>query len=265
MGWRWVFYVGIVPALLLVFIRRGMVEPEHFAGGARAAAGARRGGGARHSDEDQEFMRFVPLQLFNRAEPLQHAGRAAVLRRHAARDLDQQHLAADDPAQHPRRRRHPGQRRDPLYQLRHDDVGARRHLRLCRVRLYRRRDRPPADDPALQCRRHCWSGCISIWRSTPSRHTPTCCSCSGSSCSACSRGMRSICPSCSRRMCGRPRCRSATAPAGSSPASARCSPGCWSASSTSAYATAAVMTCFALLSILAMALGRETRYDELPR
>ena len=27
----------------------------------------------------------------------------------------------------------------------------------------------------------------------------------------------------------------------------------------------AVMTCFALLSILAMALGRETRYDELPR
>ena len=30
------------------------------------------------------------------------------------------------------------------------------------------------------------------------------------------------------------------------------------------YATAG-MTCFALLSILAMALGRETRYDELPR
>ena len=26
-----------------------------------------------------------------------------------------------------------------------------------------------------------------------------------------------------------------------------------------------VMTCFALLSILAMAFGRETRYDELPR
>jgi hypothetical protein len=30
------------------------------------------------------------------------------------------------------------------------------------------------------------------------------------------------------------------------------------------YATAG-MTCFALLSILAMALGRETGYDELPR
>src|SRR3954447_23291269 len=30
-GWRLVFYVGIVPALLLVFIRRGMVEPERFA------------------------------------------------------------------------------------------------------------------------------------------------------------------------------------------------------------------------------------------
>src|SRR6201984_2556357 len=30
-GWRYVFFFGIVPALLLAFIRRGMVEPEHFA------------------------------------------------------------------------------------------------------------------------------------------------------------------------------------------------------------------------------------------
>src|SRR3954447_15411181 len=29
-GWRWVFFVGIAPALLLVLIRRGMVEPERF-------------------------------------------------------------------------------------------------------------------------------------------------------------------------------------------------------------------------------------------
>ena len=63
-GWRWVFYAGIVPALLLVFIRRGMVEPERF-----AAVRERRqalAGVHSHSDEEKEFMRFVPLQLFNR-------------------------------------------------------------------------------------------------------------------------------------------------------------------------------------------------------
>ncbi len=63
-GWRWVFYVGIVPAVLLVFIRRGMVEPERFAAvrdRRRALANARS-----HSEEDKEFLRFVPLQLFNR-------------------------------------------------------------------------------------------------------------------------------------------------------------------------------------------------------
>src|SRR5713226_9474149 len=29
-GWRYVFFFGIVPALLLAFLRRGIVEPEHF-------------------------------------------------------------------------------------------------------------------------------------------------------------------------------------------------------------------------------------------
>src|SRR5215471_555881 len=29
-GWRYVFFAGIAPALLLLLIRRGMVEPEHF-------------------------------------------------------------------------------------------------------------------------------------------------------------------------------------------------------------------------------------------
>src|SRR5499433_3795713 len=28
-GWRYVFFTGIAPALLLAFLRRGMVEPEH--------------------------------------------------------------------------------------------------------------------------------------------------------------------------------------------------------------------------------------------
>src|SRR5207302_10027631 len=30
-GWRYVFFVGIAPALLLFALRRGMIEPEHFA------------------------------------------------------------------------------------------------------------------------------------------------------------------------------------------------------------------------------------------
>src|SRR5215468_11052562 len=63
-GWRYVFFFGIVPALLLAFIRRGMVEPEHF-----AAVKARRealAGSRDHSEDDREFLRMVPLQLFSR-------------------------------------------------------------------------------------------------------------------------------------------------------------------------------------------------------
>jgi len=61
-GWRIVFFAGIVPALLLLLIRRGMVEPEHFAAvreRRRALAAAES-----HTEDDREFMRFVPVQLF---------------------------------------------------------------------------------------------------------------------------------------------------------------------------------------------------------
>jgi MFS family permease len=64
-GWRYVFFVGIAPALLLLLIRRGMVEPEHFQAvreRRRALATEVRGASA----EDREFLRFVPLQLFNK-------------------------------------------------------------------------------------------------------------------------------------------------------------------------------------------------------
>ena len=63
-GWRYVFFVGIVPAILLAVIRRRMFEPERFADvqeRRRSAAGRRITAG------DREFMRFVPLQLFNSA------------------------------------------------------------------------------------------------------------------------------------------------------------------------------------------------------
>src|SRR6266436_4412226 len=62
-GWRYVFFTGIIPALLLAFLRRGMVEPEHFA----AVKARRRALAARsdHSAEEREFLRVVPLQLFS--------------------------------------------------------------------------------------------------------------------------------------------------------------------------------------------------------
>ena len=64
-GWRYVFFAGVAPALLLLLIRRGMVEPEHFqAVRERRRALATEAHAARA--EDREFLRFVPLQLFNK-------------------------------------------------------------------------------------------------------------------------------------------------------------------------------------------------------
>jgi MFS family permease len=62
-GWRYVFFFGIVPALLLAFIRRGMVEPERFAAvkARRQALKTQRD----HSEEDREFLQLVPAQLFS--------------------------------------------------------------------------------------------------------------------------------------------------------------------------------------------------------
>ena len=63
-GWRYVFFAGVAPALLLLLIRRNMVEPEHFS----AVRERRRAlvAGRAATAEDREFLRFVPLQLFNR-------------------------------------------------------------------------------------------------------------------------------------------------------------------------------------------------------
>jgi MFS family permease len=62
-GWRYVFFLGIIPAVLLGVIRRRMLEPDHFSDvQARRRAVAAAG---RREATDHEFMRFVPLQLFN--------------------------------------------------------------------------------------------------------------------------------------------------------------------------------------------------------
>lgn len=63
-GWRYVMFTGVLPALVLLLIRRGMGEPVHFEA-VRARRRALRA--ARHiSEDDKAFLSFVPAQLFGR-------------------------------------------------------------------------------------------------------------------------------------------------------------------------------------------------------
>jgi MFS family permease len=63
-GWRTVFFIGVLPAILLMIIRRRVMEPDRFDAvkQRRQAVSA----GQRIGTDDREFMRFVPMQLFNR-------------------------------------------------------------------------------------------------------------------------------------------------------------------------------------------------------
>jgi MFS family permease len=63
-GWRYVMFTGVLPALVLLLVRRGLAEPERFElvrARRRALRSARS-----ISDEDRTFLSFVPAQLFNR-------------------------------------------------------------------------------------------------------------------------------------------------------------------------------------------------------
>ena len=62
-GWRYVFFVGIIPAILLLLLRRGVHEPEHFAAVQERRATIKASGAANRADRD--FMRFSFLQLFS--------------------------------------------------------------------------------------------------------------------------------------------------------------------------------------------------------
>jgi MFS family permease len=64
-GWRYVMFAGVLPALVLVLLRRGLEEPEHFQAVQmrRAAIKAQR----EQSAADQDYMRFAPAQLFSPA------------------------------------------------------------------------------------------------------------------------------------------------------------------------------------------------------
>jgi len=62
-GWRYVFFLGVVPALLLMVVRRRVMEPDRF-----NAVQERRqalAAGQRVAEDDHHFRQFVPLQLFS--------------------------------------------------------------------------------------------------------------------------------------------------------------------------------------------------------
>jgi MFS family permease len=63
-GWRIVFFIGLAPAILLGVMRRRMFEPDRF-DAVRERRQALRTSRQIVAD-DREFMRFVPMQLFSK-------------------------------------------------------------------------------------------------------------------------------------------------------------------------------------------------------
>jgi MFS family permease len=64
-GWRYVLFAGVLPAIILVLLRRGLDEPEHFQAVDSKRAAIRAQG--QRSAEDDAYMRFSPAQLFSPA------------------------------------------------------------------------------------------------------------------------------------------------------------------------------------------------------
>jgi MFS family permease len=63
-GWRYVMFVGVLPALILLFLRRGMEEPERFKDvqARRVALKAE----SSLSAAEEKFLAFAPKQLFTK-------------------------------------------------------------------------------------------------------------------------------------------------------------------------------------------------------
>jgi MFS family permease len=61
-GWRYVFFVGVAPAILLMIVRRRVMEPDRFNAVKERREAVSTGQQVAH--DDHQFMRFVPLQLF---------------------------------------------------------------------------------------------------------------------------------------------------------------------------------------------------------
>ena len=64
-GWRWVFAVGILPALVVLLVRRGLHEPEAFHETRARRERLRGASAASLSEADRRFRRFVLTQLFS--------------------------------------------------------------------------------------------------------------------------------------------------------------------------------------------------------
>ncbi|MDO9707134.1 MFS transporter [Paracraurococcus lichenis] len=64
-GWRYVFFTGVIPAILLLLLRRGTHEPEHFAAVRERRAAIRAAGAG--SEADRDFMALPLRQLFSPA------------------------------------------------------------------------------------------------------------------------------------------------------------------------------------------------------
>jgi MFS family permease len=223
-GWRYVFFAGVTPALLLLLIRRGMVEPEHF----RAVRERRRAlasEGSAASAEDREFLRLVPLQLFNKqlrfntlvgllfALGTLLAIWTTVIWLPTIQSLMLEKEGIKGAAAAPIIGRNMmlwgigGIFGYACFGFIADLIGRRPTVALYNI-------------GTVVLGRSSWPS--TAWHLT---HTYWCFT--GSLCSASSPVMRSTSPSCSRRMCGRPRCPSATAQRASSPASGRWLLVCW--------------------------------------
>jgi len=63
-GWRYVMFAGVLPAVVLLLLRRGMEEPEHFKD-VRARREALKASSV-VSETERAFMEFAPKQLFTR-------------------------------------------------------------------------------------------------------------------------------------------------------------------------------------------------------
>ena len=264
-GWRYVFFVGIAPALLLLFIRRSMGEPAHFQAvrerrAAVKAAGAR-GQRARpasscascrrsSSRRELRFSTFVGL-LFCLGTLLSI--------------WTSDDLAADHPdAACCRRTASPGAAAIPYVGNGMMLWGIGGMFGYATFGFLADRVRPQADDRVLQRRRASRAGWCSISASAPTPTTPICWSSSAISCSASSRATRSICPSCSRPTCARRRSSFCNGTGRIITSFGPLVAGLLVVPFGSFNNAAAFMTCFAVLSIIAMMIGRETSDDALP-
>ena len=61
-GWRYVFFLGVAPALILMVVRRRVMEPDHFSAVQQRREAVSAGRQVGH--DDHQFMRFTPAQLF---------------------------------------------------------------------------------------------------------------------------------------------------------------------------------------------------------